>query len=94
VAEETIEVSEPVASPTLTPVNLARYREWIRSAIAAFLLVILAGVIVASFLVVFKPKDSVDSALLEKLLAIIFGPLIALVSAATGFYFGSRSEGS
>ena len=36
----------------------------------------------------------VDAELLKTVLTIIFGPLVALVSAATGFYYGSRSSSS
>jgi hypothetical protein len=31
---------------------------------------------------------------LQTVLTIIFGPLVTLVSAATGFYYGSRSSSS
>jgi hypothetical protein len=65
-----------------------------RGLIALILLIILVAVIVASFyVIVFKPTDQVKEALLEKVLTIVFGPLITLVSAATGFYFGSRPGG-
>lgn len=91
--EEVLTLSTPRSSRTIsqTPYDPARQREWTRGIIASFLLIILAGVITASFCVVFKAKDQVNEALFEKILTIVFGPLIALVSAATGFYFGSRS---
>ena|SRR5712691_5226477 len=91
-----VELSIPSApAPTKTPYDPARSREWMRGLIALILLVILVAVIAASFyVVVFKPKDQVNEALLEKVLTIVFGPLITLVSAATGFYFGSRPSQS
>jgi uncharacterized RDD family membrane protein YckC len=90
-----IELSTPAGpAPIKTPYDPARSREWMRGLIALILLIILVAVIVASFyVIVFKPKDQVNEALLEKVLTIVFGPLITLVSAATGFYFGSRLGG-
>jgi hypothetical protein len=55
----------------------------------AYILLSILGVIVlwALGIASFFP-DSIESVL--KMLQIILGPVIALVSAATGFYFGSK----
>jgi hypothetical protein len=90
-AEEIIEITEPYPAPAITPYNPTRHREWVRGGIAVFLLVLLAGVIAVSFYSVLTPPEQTNTALLEKVLGVIFAPLIALVSAATGFYFGSQS---
>lgn len=90
---DVFEVKDPYPTPTLEKYSIARYREWTRAAIAGFFLLIIASVVIVSFLSVFKPTDTVNVPLLEKLLDVLFGPLITLVSAATGFYFGSRSNG-
>jgi len=52
---------------------------------------ILAGVMLLAF---GSMWTGVDAELLKTVLTIIFGPLVALVSAATGFYYGSRSSSS
>lgn len=66
-----------------------------RRVIAYVLLGMLAGVLLFSFVSliiaqVTQNKDDIDS--LTKVLQIILSPLIALVSAATGFYYGSKKE--
>jgi len=92
--QDVVHAEEPYAFPTLEQYRITRYREWTRAVIAGFVLLIVAGIVIASFLSVFKPPEKVNMPLLEKLLDVIFGPLITLVSAATGFYFGSRSNAS
>lgn len=62
----------------------------VRAQVARALIVILAVVILFSFLTLWM--SSPDTADLEKLLTIIFGPLIALVSGAVGYYFGGKSD--
>lgn len=67
-----------------------RHRERIRGVIVYWLLCILSGIIClgfGSFLWV-KP----DSSAIEKLLIIIFGPVVTLLSTALGFYFGGTAR--
>lgn len=66
-----------------------------RRVIAYVLLGMLAGVLLFSFVSLIiaqvkSNKEDVDS--LIKVLQIILSPLIALVSAATGFYYGSKKD--
>jgi len=66
-------------------------RELIRGKIALRLLWMLAGVLLLAFISMWFKMDT-DA--LRTVLTIIFGPLVTLVSAATGFYYGSRSNSS
>lgn len=68
-------------------------REIIRGKIATQLLWMLAGVLLLTFISIWFSKWlGMDSEMLRTVLTIIFGPLVTLVSAATGFYYGSRSS--
>ena len=75
--------------------KLRRDEDAARRKIAYSLLGILGAVLLLSFYILLraqqlKDSESVDS--LVKVLQIILSPLIALVSAATGFYYGSKKE--
>ena len=64
-------------------------RENFRGAIALALITLMAiTVLISLALVWIHPDRSKD---LHDLLALIFGPLIALVGTATGYYFGSQA---
>ena len=68
-------------------------REVIRGKIALRLLWMLAGVLLLAFISIWLSKWlGMDIETLRTVLTIIFGPLVTLVSAATGFYYGSRSS--
>jgi hypothetical protein len=83
--EETVEVGAP-AAPTTRDVDLDRTRKLL----ALFLLGILAIEILAALVAVFF-ATTVTTAM-KDMLGLLFTPTIALVGAATGFYFGqSRS---
>lgn len=71
-------------------VRLGRPRslEETRAQVARALVALLAVVILFSFLTLWMVAPTGDQ--LEGLLTIIFGPLIALVSAAVGYYFGEK----
>ena len=97
-AEEPIDLSAQTPSdvhlqtiPTGVPFDPEPQRERIRGRIAQGLLWMLAGVMLLAF---GSMWTGVDAELLKTVLTIIFGPLVALVSAATGFYYGSRSSSS
>lgn len=66
-------------------------REWTRSVIAGGLVALLAICVVASFWYtkwgLGEPTERDD------LLKLVFTPLISLLSAVTGFYFGERKSG-
>jgi hypothetical protein len=70
----------------------SRAREWMRGGIAGALLAILAVTVLLPWLVVAKKWLEVDD--LESLLSTILTPLVGLVGAVTGFYFGERSSSS
>ena len=59
-----------------------------RRNIAYILLAILAAICVATFWFIFAKFDKVED--LVSVLQIIFSPIIALVAAATGFYYGTK----
>jgi len=81
-----------VNQPDRAPFDPSRQRESMRGVVAGLLLVILAFIITAAFLSYWFNWASQDE--IEGLLTIVFAPLIGLVGAATGFYFGSTESRS
>ena len=81
-----------VLEPGPTPFDPSRQRESMRGVVAGLLLVILAFIIIAAFLSYWFNWASQDQ--IEGLLTIVFAPMIGLVGAATGFYFGSTEARS
>jgi hypothetical protein len=77
-----------VPEPSTVPFNSDQDRERIRGYVALILIGLLAVVIVGSFVGLATGWTSMAD--LEKWLTIIVGPLVALVGAATGFYFGGK----
>jgi hypothetical protein len=75
--------------PTGPPFDPEPQRERIRGVIALGLLCMLAVVLLLAFISMWL---KMDTEALRTVLTIIFGPLVTLVSAATGFYYGSRSS--
>lgn len=71
--------------------RIARQREVMRGILAMSLLVLLAFVMLGTFVMAWR---SSDAAVPEKLLERMLSPLVVLVSAATGFYFGSEARDS
>jgi hypothetical protein len=69
----------------------AKDRESVRGRMAMTLIWLLVGVIGASLLTVWvvRPEDGVED--LVEVLKLVFGPLVGLVGAVTGFYFGEKS---
>ena len=94
--EEPIDLSAQKPSavypqPPTAPYNPEPQRERMRGWIALGLLGMLAGVLLLTFISMWV---GMKAEVLQTVLTIIFGPLVALVSAATGFYYGSRSSSS
>ena len=89
-------VGEDSAAPALqeleeSPWNPERARDTTRSNIAYWLLALLTLVVGLSFASVMWISDGkVTFDNLKSLLELLLGPIVALVSAATGFYFGSQ----
>jgi hypothetical protein len=81
--------AEVVASTSAVPFDPEPQRERIRGRIAQILLGMLGAVILLAFISVWA---KFDAEILRTVLTIIFGPLVTLVSAATGFYYGSRAS--
>lgn len=79
----------PVTEAKAVRYNPDRVRENMRGLLAIWLIGIMAATIVGSFLLLWIHPDR--SKELHELLALVFGPLVALVGAATGYYFGSQS---
>jgi hypothetical protein len=74
--------------PSTVPYNSEQDRERVRGLVALLLIGLLAFAVVGSFIgLATKMIEMKD---LKELLTIVLGPLIALVGAATGFYFGER----
>jgi hypothetical protein len=85
------------APPTPTTHEISLKQENTRKLLAIILLLILAAEVAEAFIWVFcafyftaKYTKDIDI-LMKDILSIIFGPTIALVGAATGFYFGSNA---
>ena len=75
--------------PTGPPFDPEPQRERIRGWSALALLGMLALVLLLVFISMWV---GMNAEVLRTVLTIIFGPLVTLVSAATGFYYGSRSR--
>ncbi|HUF23398.1 MAG TPA: hypothetical protein VMN81_04655 [Vicinamibacterales bacterium] len=75
--------------PATTPYDLAQDQETARATIAYILLSLLGLVIVVSFWLLWAKPDHAGK--LHELLQLVFAPLVALVGAATGYYFGAAS---
>jgi hypothetical protein len=71
------------------PYDPTKARESVRGWIALSLIALLATTILVSFVLLWIHPDR--SKELHDLLALVFGPLVALVGAATGYYFGSQA---
>jgi uncharacterized membrane protein len=73
-----------------TAPTIDRDRERMRGWIALALIGLLAAVLLAAFIGLLTATISAHD--LKELLPVFLGPLIALVSAATGFYFGGAKK--
>jgi hypothetical protein len=90
-----LDEQEPAPSgqmlPPERPYDPARARERMRGVIAVLLLLFLAAVIVAGFVTLWLDLAAIEE--LDTLLTITFAPLVGLVGAVTGFYYGARAAG-
>ena len=74
------------------PYNPVDDREKKRGLIALSLVAILCASVVLSFLFVFIfGKEDIEA--IKAILEIIFAPIVGLVGAVTGFYFGEKQAG-
>jgi hypothetical protein len=75
------------------PYDPAPEREKKRGLIALVLVAALCGIIVLAFAFVFvMPVTTTNIEALKSVLEIIFAPIVGLVGAVTGFYFGEKSR--
>lgn len=81
--------SEP-KKPATVPYNIDRHRESTRGLIALILVGLLAAVLLVAMAGLISGHAEMKD--LKELLTIILGPLVALVGAATGFYFGGGGK--
>jgi hypothetical protein len=84
-----------VASPTefvARPYDPRPMEDAARRRIAYLLISLLIGICAVSFLAVLRCSIPVEDVI--KLLQVILGPVVALVSAATGFYYGTKMHNS
>ena len=105
VSDEALTAPGLVAGPTLGPPSLAEAplpsdatigstydpspaREFVRGTLAVSLVASLIVLVFVSLLIVwFKPGNTEE---LSEILQLILAPLVGLVGAATGFYYGTR----
>jgi hypothetical protein len=88
-------VAAPVLEkPSSTPFNPEKDREQARKGITYWLLALLTALFIVSFIALARLKEEPTFDQLKTLVELLLGPLVALVSAATGFYFGAQSAKS
>ncbi|HEX5760737.1 MAG TPA: hypothetical protein VF121_16230 [Thermoanaerobaculia bacterium] len=80
----------PDAAP-LPPLETVPYSDRIRGRIAERLIWMLAAVILLAFATFWRATPAAAPGELQDFLAVLFGPLVALVSAAVGYYFGGKA---
>ncbi len=85
-----------VSAPTVTLFESRRFdpdefRDQARKSITYWLLSLLTLLFVSAFASLFFLEGKPTFVELKGLLDLLLGPLVALVSAATGFYFGAQS---
>ena len=74
---------------TTEPYDPSRAREWMRGAIVAALVLLLAFLVVGPLWAIWAGKPYAD---MQGFLTLVFGSLSALVGSAVGFYFGERRQ--
>lgn len=77
-------------NPGDKPYNPNRDRENVRSFVAKGLFLLLVGTVIVSFTSLSFGWISKED--LKDLLTIVFGPIITLLGAVTGFYYGEKSN--
>jgi hypothetical protein len=83
---------EPGApAPPLLPLETIPYTDRVRGRIAERLIWLLCGVVLFAFASLWRIEPPPAAADLKELLTVLFGPLVALVAAAVGYYFGGKA---
>jgi uncharacterized membrane protein len=73
------------------PYDSRRHEDQARRNIAYLLISLLIAICIASFVLVIGWPQTLDKVV--QLIQIVLSPIVALVSAATGFYYGTKSKG-
>jgi hypothetical protein len=79
-----------IISPTT---NFLADKDWVRGALAfSLLFILLVEVCAALYFIVFSDRLSDDKivAAAKDIIALLLNPTVALVGAATGFYYGGK----
>ena len=76
--------------PPTTPYNPERTREFMRGLLAFTLVGILGFLAIVALLSLWFSKATPDD--LQTVLGVVFTPIVGLVGAATGFYYGGRNS--
>jgi hypothetical protein len=79
-------------SPSSEKYNPEQSRDKARANITYWLLILLTVLFLGAFAAFFSIREAATFANLKTLLEMLITPLIVLVSAATGFYFGANSS--
>jgi hypothetical protein len=78
-------------APTSKPYDPDQFRDQARKRITYWLLTLLTLLVTYAFGGLFLIQDKPTFEHFKSLVEMLLGPIIALVSAATGFYFGAQS---
>jgi hypothetical protein len=84
-------VARRIMRPTVF--RAERHREWVRGILAFVLTLLLIIEVGASFYAVLSPAllhDEKTINAVKDILTIVMSPTVALVGAATGFYYGTK----
>ncbi len=76
---------------SLPPLETIPYTDRVRGRIAERLIWLLTGVVVLAFASLWRIEPAPGAGELKELLTVLFGPLVALVAAAVGYYFGGKA---
>jgi len=71
------------------PYDPARFREWLRGLVALGLVVLLIGIVTGSYFLVWTNKNTNS---VKDWLTAVLTPIVGLVGAVTGFYYGGRES--
>ena len=83
---------EDFPPPTLTAYDPSEDREKIRGLIALILVWALVGVLAFAVFSSWIVMEAENRSALMKVLEVVLAPLVALVGAVTGFYYGEKSK--
>ena len=89
--ENPAEESKLDARPKVLPYDPAKAREWVRGAIALGLTAVF--ILLMLFLIAMVATGYLETDRLEKIAAVLLSPLVGLLGAVLGFYYGEHARG-